>query len=326
MPCTYCKKLTDDGSSQTEGHATCICSSTIHYRCLYPSRELALPWGNNNSPSKMVISIMSSPAFCYKCKICRNLTTSSTNKTLQTTPTNTTDTSKTKSTITTITNNSKSSLNNPNYERKLDTILKILETHTTQITNIEKLNNTTTKSFAQVLTLNNKTLTTPGNKPTETKHSATIENINKDNLNLNYIKSLLNKTNINPTSISNVIFKNKHCNITFTTSYAKDAFIALNGTLSNTDYSKLFIHDILSAEQQKLKYIYYHAIKSGLIKNYKCSLNLKNNKYELRPKLANNKTNWKLKPLTVTDNLLTEWTDSFANYIKKLEIAKSTKN
>ena len=265
MPCTYCKKLTDDGSSQTEGHATCICSSTIHYRCLYPSRELALPWGNNNSPSKMVISIMSSPAFCYKCKICRNLTTSSTNKTLQTTPTNTTDTSKTKSTITTITNNSKSSLNNPNYERKLDTILKILETHTTQITNIEKLNNTTTKSFAQVLTLNNKTLTTPGNKPTETKHTATIENINKDNLNLNYIKSLLNKTNINPTSISNVIFKNKHCNITFTTSYAKDAFIALNGTLSNTDYSKLFIHDILSAEQQKLKYIYYHAIKSGII-------------------------------------------------------------
>ena len=56
----------------------------------------------------------------------------------------------------------------------------------------------------------------------------------------------------------------------------KDAFIALNGTLANTDYSKLFIHDFLSTEQQKLKYIYYHAIKSGLIKNYKCSLNLKN--------------------------------------------------
>ena len=163
--------------------------------------------------------------------------------------------------------------------------------------------------------MNNKTLTTPGNKPTETKYTATIENINKDNLNLNYIKSLLNKTNINPTSISNVIFKNKHCNITFTTSYAKDAFIALNGTLSNTDYSKLFIHDFLSAEQQKLKYIYYHA-----------SLNLKNNKYELRLKFANNKTNWKLKPLTVTDKLLTEWTDSFANYIKKLEIPKPTKN
>ena len=34
-------------------------------------------------------------------------------------------------------------------------------------------------------------------------------------------------------------------------------------------------------------------------------------KYELRLKLANNKTNWKLKPLTVTDKLLTEWTDSF---------------
>ena len=55
------------------------------------------------------------------------------------------------------------------------------------------------------------------------------------------------------------------------------------------------------------------------------SLNLKNNKYELRLKLANNKTNWKLKLLTVTDKLLTEWTDSFANYIKKLEIPKPTK-
>ena len=51
----------------------------------------------------------------------------------------------------------------------------------------------------------------------------------------------------------------------------------------------------------------------------------KNIKYELILKLANNKTNWKLKPLTVTYKLLTEWTDLFTNYIKKVEIPKPTK-
>ena len=84
---------------------------------------------------------MSLPAFSYKCKTFRNLTTSSTNNTLQTIPTNTIDTSKTKSTLITITENSKSSLNNSTYERKLNTILKILETHTTQITNYKLLIN-----------------------------------------------------------------------------------------------------------------------------------------------------------------------------------------
>ena len=78
------------------------------------------------------------------------------------TPTKTTDTSKNQIynyyyENWNITENSKSSLNNSTYERKLDNILKILETHMTQLTNIEKLNNTTTKSFAQALTLNNKT-------------------------------------------------------------------------------------------------------------------------------------------------------------------------
>ena len=137
---------------------------------------------------------MSSPAFIYKSKICRGLTNFSTNITLQTTPTNTTDTSKIKSTINTQTYNSISSLNYSNYKRKLDNIHSILETHASKITHIDKLNNTTSKSLA--LTSNNKTITTPGTITTETKYTSTIENINKDNLNLNYIKLLLNKTNI----------------------------------------------------------------------------------------------------------------------------------
>ena len=81
---------------------------------------------------------MSSPAFIYKSKICRGLTNFSSNATIQTTPTNTTDTSKIKSTINTQTYNSISSLNYSNYERKLDNIHSILETHASKITNIEK--------------------------------------------------------------------------------------------------------------------------------------------------------------------------------------------
>ena len=96
--------------------------------------------------------------------------------------------------------------------------------------------------------MNNKTLTSPGTKPTEIQCTATKENINKDNLNLNYIKSILNETNINLTSISNLIFKNKYCNIIFTTNYAKYACIALNGTLSNNYHTNLFIHEFVSTE------------------------------------------------------------------------------
>ena len=104
---------------------------------------------------------------------------------------------------------------------------------------------------------------------TDINYTATIENIAKDNRNLNYIKKFISNFNINPSSISKVIFKNSYCFISFTTLYAKDYFISLNPLLKTTDYNRLFLHNYLSPEIILRKHIYFHAIKANLIKGYK---------------------------------------------------------
>ena len=154
--------------------------------------------------------------------------------------------------------------------------------------------------------------------------SATIENIAKDNRNLNYINKFISNFNINPSLISKVIFKNSYCFISFTTLYAKDSFISLNPLLKTTDYNRLFLHNYLSPEIIRRKHIYFHAIKANLIKGYKYLLNLKTNTYELRQKIDNNKVNWKTKPLNVPNELFTDWTTSFTNYINNKDELTST--
>ena len=96
----------------------------------------------------------------------------------------------------------------------------------------------------------------------------------QDTLNLNHIKLLINRINISAISILKVLFKNKCSKITFTTNSAKYSFMALNGTLSNTDYCKYFIPYFF--KKTKIKK-YYPAIKSELnLTRLKCSLDLKN--------------------------------------------------
>ena len=76
--------------------------------------------------------------------------------------------------------------------------------------------------------------------------------------------------------------------LTFTTLIAKGSFLALD--LKETLYKHIFKHDLLTPDQARIGQIYYHAIQNNLITGYKCPLNLKTNKYELRLSLDKNKT------------------------------------
>ena len=53
-------------------------------------------------------------------------------------------------------------------------------------------------------------------------------------------------------------------------------------------------------------------------------MNLKTNTYKLRQKIDNNKVNWKTKPLNVPNELFTDWTTSFTNYINNKDELTST--
>ena len=69
--CIHCNTSTTAEASHAEGHVVCRCTATIHYRCLYPAKEISMQWGNKNSPSKLLIAFMQSIAFKYTCPTCR---------------------------------------------------------------------------------------------------------------------------------------------------------------------------------------------------------------------------------------------------------------
>ena len=146
------------------------------------------------------------------------------------------------------------------------------------------------------------------------KLTATIENIPKDKLNQDFLNTLLLAYNIDKSTITQTKFTKAFCFITFTTLYAKDSFTRIK--LKETSFDYLFIHDLL-IEQSRLKYLYYHAIKSGKITDYKCTLNLRNNTYEIRRRLTNNKTDWTSPPLNPTTDQLNDWSESLDEFRKK---------
>ena len=115
--------------------------------------------------------------------------------------------------------------------------------------------------------------------------------------------------NFKISSISNMTFNPSLCFLTFTTLFAKYAFLALN--IKDTLLKHIFKHNLLTPDQARLGRIYYHAIKNNIITGYKCPLNPKTQPLDL------NKTDWKSKPLTPTDTQLTERNTSFNEYIKK---------
>ena len=82
-----------------------------------------------------------------------------------------------------------------------------------------------------------------------------IENIAKDNRNLNYRMELISNFNINPSAISKVIFKNSYCFILFISLYAK-YHLSHNSLLKSTDYNRFFVHNYLSLEIIRRKHIY----------------------------------------------------------------------
>ena len=94
---------------------------------------------------------------------------------------------------------------------------------------------------------------------------------------------------------------------------------------SNETYKHLFLHSYLTSDNIRLKQLYYHAIKENLISGYKCTLNLKNNNYELR-QILNNKTDWTTKPLMPTTEQLSHWSISYQNYSKKKQQESLSKN
>ena len=53
-------------------------------------------------------------------------------------------------------------------------------------------------------------------------------------------------------------------------------------------------------------------------------MNLKTSTYKLRKKIDNNIVNWKTKPLHVPNELFTDWTTYFTNYINNKEELTST--
>ena len=49
----------------------CLCGISIHYKCLKSAGDISQSWGNNNSPSSLMKTILNSSAFRYKCSECR---------------------------------------------------------------------------------------------------------------------------------------------------------------------------------------------------------------------------------------------------------------
>ena len=175
-------------------------------------------------------------------------------------------------------------------------------------------NSTTTMTYAHHLTANiTPNTASPITRKIPPNFTITLENIPKTSLNRISVTQFISDMNFNISSISNMTFNPSLCFLTFTTLFSKDSFLALD--LKETLYKHIFKHALLTPDQARIGRIYYHAIQNNLITGYKCPLNLKINKYELRLSLDKNKTDWKSKPLTPTDDQLTDWTASFNEYI-----------
>ena len=236
MICLHCKKATDsDRNNPALGHVTCNCSATLHFRCLYPSKEMNHQLGNNNSASKILLSLFTSPAFTYCCPACRSRPVS--------VPTNNNNIDP-----------SNDSLNDA-LNHKLEHILNTLDNQAKLIKNIQTnqpslptkpyINNSDNVSYANITATN---VIPPHNDATKTQdsiYSATIENLTPDKCNFGYVKSMLTAIKISPTSIIEVSFTRKGCNLSFSSSYARESFLQLNGKLNDTEYKGLFFHNTL---------------------------------------------------------------------------------
>ena len=96
--------------------------------------------------------------------------------------------------------------------------------------------------------------------------------------------------------------------------------------LANSDYASLFIRNSLDNDTLRHGRILYHALKSDYIHldDYKCVLNIVNNKYELRSDLTNsNKVDWSNQLLSISDVDLIKWSTSYDAFISKIKSISS---
>ena len=238
----------------------------------------------------------------------------------------------------------------PSIEDKINNIAILLSSHTNIINELKSSissslsNNTVNNDNAKTCLENDNTITyanvTSRNISSSNAvvynrdalniplFSSIIKQIDSSNLNTNYIKDLLKILNIDLNTISKVHFNNKVCIINFTTVFAKSEFLNLNSTIKTLDnkFNKLFIHDNLSADVRRNGNIFYHAIKSKLILNYKCTLNLKTNTYELRPYNDTNKLDWNCSPYLPSINELNTWSKSYDTYITSIKNKPNNKS
>ena len=92
--------------------------------------------------------------------------------------------------------------------------------------------------------------------------------------------------------------------------------------MRNSDFKNLFVHPLLTPEVKQFKHISYHALKSKLIQGYKCVLNRRNNKYELRNIINSDGSDvidWSGNPYIPCDNTFNEWKISFNSYISDIK-------
>ena len=112
-------------------------------------------------------------------------------------------------------------------------------------------------------------------------------NIYIKNCNTEYIKSLFTLFNISFSSITNIYFRNNNAYVYFINSFSKLYLLSCSrlfrSKLIGNDHKYIFIRYYLDKEIIKRGRVYYHALISKLITDFKSVFNYKTKNYESRP-------------------------------------------
>ena len=127
------------------------------------------------------------------------------------------------------------------------------------------------------------------------------------------MNNFVNELEFDFKNITNISFHGKIVKLSFSCNFSKRLFLSKIVKSKKSVHSKSFSHSSLPSKERRYGNILYHAIKSNYVNNYKCVLNTRCNKFELRH-IVNNKPDWNSEPLVITDDKLNEWTSSFHKF------------
>ena len=157
--------------------------------------------------------------------------------------------------------------------------------------------------------------------------SIVIENIRKLNSNNNIINSMFTQMQLNTNLISKVRYNFKNIEISFNSHYAQSLFISSIHCLKQSVYSKLFIRKSVDNKTLLHDKILYHSIKSKYVLYHKCVFNRFSNTYELRSINSHTKRiDWSVNPLSISDDNIEKYKNSYNNYISNIQINKHLQN